>query len=63
MDPATILSIVSFAISEEPAVASLIAELFHGTPPTSADWEAVRAKIASESYAALVPNSKIPPGQ
>jgi hypothetical protein len=63
MDLDTILSLVEFSIQEEPAVQVMLTKLFSGGNPTPEQWEAVRADIASMSYAKLVPNSQIPSGQ
>ena len=63
MDPATILSLIAFAIQEEPAVQTALVNLFGQGAPTPAQWESVRAQVAAMNYSTLVPNSKIPAGQ
>lgn len=63
MDPATLalaLSILELAIKEEPAVQADITALFAKPDPTPADWQALRAKRAGQTYASLVPDSKLP---
>lgn len=61
MDVATIISIIEFAIEEEPTVATALQEIFTKSDPTSADWAALRAKYAAMDYDKTVTNSQIPP--
>jgi hypothetical protein len=54
MNPAAIAAIVSLvqeAITEAPALYTEIKNLFSGdTPPTPAQWAALRAKVENESF-------------
>jgi hypothetical protein len=64
MPPAAIqlgLLVIEEAIKNAPAIAAEIRSLFTKADPTPADWAALRARIASQSYAALVPDSQLPP--
>lgn len=60
MDLATILSLVQFAVSEEPAVQDMLVRLFSKGNPTPDQWQAMRDEIAAMSYEKLVPNTKLP---
>jgi hypothetical protein len=66
MSPATIaliLQLVEAAIAEEPAIAIDLQNLFSGSVPTPAQWAALRAVVASESYGTFVPSSSLPPSE
>lgn len=56
----TILSLVEWAIQEEPAVAASLKNIFSKPDPTPADWAAERAQW-QQSYRDLVPDTKLPP--
>lgn len=60
---ALVLQLVEAAIAEEPAIAADLQTLFSGTPPTPAQWAALRASIASESYGQFVKSSDLPPSE
>jgi hypothetical protein len=60
MDPITILSLVQFAINEEPAVEKALRNIFAKPEPTPADWQAER-EAWKTTYKDLVPNSQLPP--
>ena len=59
----TMINLVVLLIEEiiklEPALAAEFETLFSGKVPTAADFAALRAKIAGESYEALVPASQL----
>lgn len=57
----TILTLVEFAIQEEPKVQAALTSIFSKANPTPADWQALRAQYAAMSYDATVTNSQIPP--
>jgi hypothetical protein len=63
--PPQILTLAVFLVEElikaTPALAAEFQTLFASGTPTAADFAALRAKIAGESYAALVPASELPP--
>lgn len=64
MTPATIaliLQLVEAAIQEEPAIAADLSNLFSGAIPTPAQWAALRAAVASETYGQFVNDSALPP--
>jgi hypothetical protein len=64
MTPATlalIVSLVEEAITEAPAAYAAFQAVFSKPNPTAADWEALRATVLSQSYASLVPDSKLAP--
>ena len=61
MDIPTIISLIEFAIEEEPSVATALQEIFTKSDPTAADWQALRAKYAAMNYDKTVTNSQIPP--
>lgn len=61
MDIATVLSLVEFAISEEPQVEASLRRVFSKPEPTPADWEAERVIVSAATYEGLVPNTKLPP--
>lgn len=66
MTPATIaliIQLVEAAITEEPAIAADLQNLFSGGVPTAAQWAALRASIASETYRQFVPASDLPPNE
>jgi hypothetical protein len=63
MSPAAIalaLQLLELAIQEEPAIAADLTNLFSGTPPTAADFAALRASIAAETYGQFVKDSVLP---
>lgn len=60
---AAIMSAVEALIQEEPAIATDLKALFSGSVPTAADWAALRANIAAESYGSFVPGSSLPPSE
>jgi hypothetical protein len=65
MSPATIALVISLAeeaIKEFPAIKADFAAIFTKANPTAADWEALRSKVLSNSYADFVPASALPPG-
>lgn len=59
MDIATILSLIEFAINEEPKVATAIKNVITKTDPTPADWQAERDAWAADDYNTLVPDSQL----
>ena len=63
MSPA-ILQLIIFsveeAIKEAPLLADDLKQLFASSTPTAADFAALRAKVAGESYAKFVPESNLP---
>jgi hypothetical protein len=63
MNPAT-LQLVIFGIEEviqqAPALAADLQKIFANGTPTAADFAALRAKVASESYQQFVPDSGLP---
>lgn len=62
MDVTTILSLIQFAIQEEPKVAASLHNIFSkGPEPTPADWQAERDAVAKLKYEDLVPDTKLPP--
>ncbi len=61
MDAATILSLVEFAIKEEPLVEQSLRRIFTKSAPTADDWQTERDSIAAMSYRQLVPNTQLPP--
>ena len=55
MDIATILSLVQFAIQEEPAIQTALTNVFtKGAKPE--DWQAEHDRIAALNFDTLVPN-------
>ncbi len=56
---ALIVQLVQLAIQEEPAIQAEITALLNKNNPTPADWEALRAKVLSESFGALAPDAKL----
>lgn len=60
---ALILQLVEAAIAEEPAIAADLQNLFTGAPPTPAQWAALRASVASETYGEFVKDTALPPGE
>ncbi|HWY74990.1 MAG TPA: hypothetical protein VN281_05205 [Verrucomicrobiae bacterium] len=48
------------AIKAEPALVADFETLFNGDPPTDADFDTLRTKVAGESYSQFVPQSAIP---
>src|ERR1039457_5381588 len=62
MHPETIL-VALFAIDEaiklEPGIAAAIRSMFAQGDPTPADWNALRAKVASKSYKDYVPSTAL----
>jgi hypothetical protein len=61
IEAATILSLIEFAIKEEPQVEASLRKVFSKPNPTPEDWQAERDAIAAESYRKLVPNTNLPP--
>lgn len=53
------LFILQEAIKNEPAIESAIRGLFGKAEITAADWQALRAQIATKSYANYVPDSAL----
>lgn len=63
MDPLTIgaiLTLIEQAIAAEPAIAADFKALFASGNPTPADFAALRATVAAESYGSFVPASALP---
>lgn len=60
MDIATILSLVQFAIANEPKVQDALVSIFSKPNPTAADWDAEKANW-QKKYEELVPDTKLPP--
>lgn len=62
MNPA-MLQLVIFGIEEviqqAPSLAADLQKIFANGTPTAADFEALRLKVASESYRQFVPNSQL----
>jgi len=54
------LFVLEEAIKQTPALISEFQALFASGQPTAQDFAALRAKVAGESYASLVPSSAIP---
>lgn len=66
MDAATIaliLQLVEAAIANEPAIAADLQALFASGAPTTAQWAALRASVAAETYGTFVPSSDLTPSQ
>jgi hypothetical protein len=63
--PPQVLTLVIFgieeAIQQTPALIADLQQIFASGAPTAAQFEALRAKVASESYQQFVPDSSIPP--
>ena len=57
-----IIGLVEEAIKDTPPLIADLQAIFVKTNPTPADWEALRAKVLSESYASYVPASNLPAG-
>ena len=60
---AIIVSLIEQLIIEEPAIAADLQKLFASGNPTPADFAALRAAVAAESYGSFVPNSQLPPAE
>jgi hypothetical protein len=63
MSPETLLLVVSLveqAMAEAPAFSADLQSLFANGTPTAADFAALRAKIAGETYGQFVPASQLP---
>ena len=58
-----ILALVEEVIKIEPQVQTDLENLFAKKDATPADWQALRAKWAADTYGSHVPDSSIPPGQ
>lgn len=56
----TILSLIEWAIGQEPAVAASLKNILSKPDPTPDDWAGERAKWA-QTYEQLVPDTKLPP--
>jgi hypothetical protein len=54
------LFILQEAIQNEPGIEAAIRALFAKPAITADDWKALRAKVASKSYADYVPDSALP---
>ena len=63
IDLGTILSLVQFAIQEEPAIADALKNIFTKADPTPADWDAERAAWIADSYGNLVRSTQLTPEQ
>lgn len=64
MSPATlalIVGLVEEAIKDTPGLIVDFKKIFGTADPTSADWQGLKAKVASESYEQYVPSTSIPP--
>lgn len=64
MDPLTIsagITILEAIIKNEPAIAADIQALFSKGVPTAADFDALRASVAQQTYGSFVPASALPP--
>lgn len=48
------------AITQAPALAADLKEIFSSGNPSPADFATLRAKVASETYGQLVPDSQLP---
>lgn len=62
MTPATIALIIQLVqqlIIEIPSISAELQSIFNNPNPTPADWEALKAKVMAQSYATLVPDSKL----
>lgn len=57
---AIIVSLVEEAVSITPQLVTDIQAIFSKPNPTPADWETLRAKVLSKSYADYVPASALP---
>jgi len=57
-----ILSLVEEAIKDTPGIVTDLQAIFSKPNPSPADWEALRAKVLSKSYADYVPSSALPAG-
>lgn len=55
------LFIIQEAVKLEPSIAAEIQTLLAKGDPTDADWEALRASVASKSYESYVPATALPP--
>jgi hypothetical protein len=54
------LSVLQAAIQEVPTIATDLQNLFAGGAPTPAQWAALRASVAAETYGQFVPNTALP---
>jgi len=64
MPPATIalvIALVEKAIKVTPGLIADLQAIFAKPEPTAADWQALRDKINSKSYADYVPQSDLKP--
>lgn len=63
--PPQVLTLVIFgieeAIQQTPALIADLQQIFASGTPTAAQFAALRAKVASESYQSFVPQSGLPP--
>jgi hypothetical protein len=61
MNPATlalIIGLVEEAIKLEPSIAAELQSLFNSpTPPTPADWLALKAKVQGQTFESLAPDA------
>ena len=59
-DIGTILTMISWAIEEEPKVLAAIQNVLAKPNPTMTDWQTEGDAWRADTYAKLVPDSKLP---
>lgn len=59
---ALVVSMVEEAVKLAPQVATDLQTIFSNPAPTPADWETLRAKVQTASYASYVPDSALSAG-
>jgi hypothetical protein len=62
MSPAIIAGIISLVeelVTESPAIYAELQTIFAKSNPTPVDWELLRTKIVSDSFAKLAPDVKL----
>lgn len=62
MPPAAIAAIISLVeelVVQSPAIVAELQSIFSNPSPTPADWEALRAKVVSDTFASLAPDTKL----
>lgn len=60
MNSAFVIGLIKLIITELPAAIPAIKNLFAIENPTDSDYEKAGQQIAEDTYAKLVPNSKLP---
>jgi hypothetical protein len=57
---ALIVGLVQEAVKDTPELVIEFRKIFNVTNPATTDWQALKDKVASESYEQYVPASQIP---